>query len=60
VIFTQPVADWTKNGVVKGVEPAAIFGLIKFLFAPVSTRNCNLAPSLVSYSKYGTLERRPS
>jgi len=48
------------EGFEQGVLPLAIWGLIKFLFAPVSRRNCSLTPSLAPYSMYGTLERHRS
>lgn len=58
VIFALPVAEATLNGVFTGMVLVARDGDMKFLFAPVSIKKCNLSPFFVKYSMYGTLEVR--
>lgn len=53
----SPPADCILKVLSVGFAFVANSGLIKFLFAPVSTKNLRILPSLVLYSRYGTLER---
>lgn len=53
-----PAGLLIKKDLFTGWDTGTRSDLIKFLFAPVSTRKCNVFPSCVPYSMYGTLETR--